>query len=68
MPAVLGSGFGNSVGFLKDHLLKWARRFFKKMCEMADLDFYRGLTKLTSCFLKGDSHLIEEQLKDLQHI
>jgi TorA maturation chaperone TorD len=56
-----------SADFLEDHLLKWAPSFFEKMVEMADLDFYRGLAKLTSGFLKVDSHLVEEQLEDVSH-
>ena len=53
-----------SMDFLKDHLLKWAPSFLDKMYEMADLDFYRGLAKFTSGFLKYDGHLIGEQLKE----
>jgi TorA maturation chaperone TorD len=58
---------GASMDFLKDHLLKWAPSFLDKMHEMADLDFYRGLAKLTGGFLKYDAHLIGEQLKEMQH-
>jgi len=54
-----------SADFLNKHLLKWAPRFFEKMVEMADLDFYRGLAKLTSGFLMVDSHIIEKQLEDI---
>jgi TorA maturation chaperone TorD len=57
-----------SMDFLKDHLLKWAPSFLDKMYEMADLDFYRGLAKLTSGFLKYDGHLVEEQLKETRHV
>jgi TorA maturation chaperone TorD len=57
-----------SVDFLKDHLLKWVPSFLDKMYEMADLDFYRGLAKLTSGFLKYDGHLIGEKLKEMRHI
>jgi hypothetical protein len=37
------------------------------MYEMADLDFYSGLAKLTSGFLKVDRHLVEEQIEDVSH-
>jgi hypothetical protein len=33
---------------------------------MADLDFYRGLAKLTGGFLKYDARLIGEQLKEMR--
>jgi TorA maturation chaperone TorD len=56
-----------SADFLNEHLLKWAPSFFEKMVEMADLDFYRGLAKLTGGFLKVDLRLVEEQLEDLSH-
>ena len=59
---------GASMDFLKDHLLKWVPSFLDKMYEMADLDFYRGLAKLTSGFLKYDGHLVEEQLKEMRHV
>jgi len=59
---------GAGMGFLKDHLWQWALSFLDKMYEMADLDFYRGLAKLTSGFLKYDGHLIGEQLKEMRHI
>ncbi len=52
-----------SGDFLRDHLLKWAPSFFEKMVEMAGLDFYRGLAKLTNGFLKVDLRLVEEQLE-----
>jgi TorA maturation chaperone TorD len=56
-----------SADFLEDHLLKWTPSFFEKMYEMADLDFYSGLAKLTSGFLKVDRHLVEEQIEDVSH-
>jgi TorA maturation chaperone TorD len=56
-----------SMDFLENHLLTWAPSFLDKMHEMADLDFYRGLAKLTSGFLKYDSHLVGEQLKEMRH-
>ncbi len=52
-----------SGDFLRDHLLKWAPSFFEKMVELAGLDFYRGLARLTSGFLKVDLRLVEEQLE-----
>jgi TorA maturation chaperone TorD len=55
-----------SLDFLKDHLLKWAPSFLDKMYEMADLDFYRGLAKLTGGFLKYDARHIGEQLKEMR--
>jgi hypothetical protein len=36
------------------------------MYEMADLDFYRGLAKLTSGFLTYDARLVGEQLKAMR--
>jgi TorA maturation chaperone TorD len=55
-----------SGDFLRDHLLKWAPSFFEKMVEMAGLDFYRGLARLTNGFLKVDLRLVEEQLEAVQ--
>jgi TorA maturation chaperone TorD len=52
-----------SGDFLRDHLLNWAPSFFEKMVEMAGLDFYRGLARLTNGFLKVDLRLVEEQLE-----
>jgi len=52
-----------SGDFLRDYLLKWAPSFFEKMVEMAGLDFYRGLARLTNGFLKVDLRLVEEQLE-----
>jgi TorA maturation chaperone TorD len=57
-----------AMDFLKDHLLKWAPSFLDRMYEMADLDFYRGLAKLTSGFLKYDGHLVGEQLEEMRHV
>jgi len=57
-----------SADFLNEHLLKWAPRFLEKMYEMAILDFYRGLAKLTSGFLRYDIHVIEDQLEDFPNI
>ena len=59
---------GASMDFLKGHLLKWVPPFWEKMYEMAELDFYRGLAKLTSGFLKYDSYLVEEQLKEIRSL
>jgi TorA maturation chaperone TorD len=59
---------GKGMDFLKDHLLKWVDQFCEKMYEVADLDFYKGLAKLTSGFLKHDSHLVEEQLKEMRSL
>ena len=56
-----------SDDFLKDHLLKWAPSFFEKMVEMAGLDFYRGLARLTNGFLRVDLRLVEEQLEAVSH-
>ena len=56
-----------SGDFLRDHLMKWAPSFFEKMVELAGLDFYRGLAKLTSGFLKVDLRLVEEQLETITH-
>ena len=50
--------------FLNDHLLQWVPKFCEKMYEKAELDFYKGLAKLTSGFLKYDSRLVEEQIKE----
>jgi putative dimethyl sulfoxide reductase chaperone len=55
---------GRSSDFLKVHLLKWVDAFCEKMHERAELDFYKGLARLTSGFLKTDSDLVEEQLKE----
>jgi TorA maturation chaperone TorD len=57
---------GAGMKFLEDHLLRWAPSFLDKMCEMADLDFYRGLAKLTSGFLTYDARLVGEQLKAMR--
>jgi TorA maturation chaperone TorD len=54
--------------FLKNHLLKWVDRFCDKMYEMADLDFYKGLAKLTSGFLKYDNHLVEQQIEEIRSV
>ena len=56
------------MDFLKDHLLKWVPSFLDRMYEMAGLDFYRGLAKLTSGFLKYDGYLVGEQLKEMRHV
>jgi len=54
-----------SLDFLRDHLLKWVDPFCERMYRMAELDFYKGLAKLTIGFLKYDSHFVEEQLKEM---
>jgi len=59
---------GVSMKFLEDHLLQWAPQFLERMSEMAELDFYKGLGRLTSGFLKYDLRLVEKQLKEIRSL
>ncbi len=52
--------------FLRRHLLKWVPTFCEKMAEKAELDFYRGLAKLTKGFLEYDSQLVDERLEEIK--
>ena len=48
--------------FLSQHLLPWVSGFCKQMYDRAELDFYKGIAKLTQGFVEYDSRLAEQQV------
>lgn len=46
--------------FLDEHILRWVPRFSDLMFEQAQLDFYRGVARLTKGFVHGEAHTTAE--------
>ncbi len=46
--------------FLDEHILRWVPRFCDLMFEQAQLDFYRGIARLTKGFVQGEAHTAAE--------
>jgi TorA maturation chaperone TorD len=46
--------------FLDEHMLRWIPRFCDLMLQEAQLDFYRGVARLTKGFVKGEAHTTAE--------
>lgn len=52
--------------FLRQHIMKWVPGFCKQMQRRAELDFYRGVSRLTRGFVEYDSRLAGQQLNDIK--
>ena len=53
-------GYLNMEGdFLEEHITKWVPRFCDKVIDMAELDFYRGIARMTKGFITDDREKIE---------
>ncbi len=52
--------------FLRQHVLQWVPEFCEQMYRRADLDFYRGISRLTRGFVEYDSRLAEHQVNDIK--
>lgn len=46
--------------FLDEHILRWIPRFCDLMLQEAQLDFYRGVARLTKGFVMGEAHTTAE--------
>lgn len=53
------SVLGEQQSFLKNHLLNWAFSFTSDVCKYTQTDFYRGVAKVTSGFLKLEKQLLD---------
>ena len=49
--------------FLKEHILRWIPHFCDLMLKDAQLDFYRGIARLTKGFVQGEVHTATELAK-----
>ncbi len=52
--------------FLNEHVLTWIPRFCDLMLEQAQLDFYRGIARLTKGFVQNDGHTVTELANQVQ--
>lgn len=52
--------------FLEGHIAKWVPRFCDKVIDMATLDFYRGIAKMTKGFITDDREKIEGFINSLK--
>ncbi len=57
---------GKEQAFLKEHILKWIPRFCDLMLEQAQLDFYRGIARLTKGFVQNDVRTVAELVDQVQ--
>ena len=48
--------------FLRNHVMPWVPGFCEKMYERAELDFYKGIARLTRGFVEYDHRLADQQL------
>lgn len=48
--------------FLRNHVMPWVPGFCEKMYEGAELDFYKGIARLTRGFVEYDHRLADQQL------
>lgn len=49
--------------FMQEHLLRWVPLFCRKVIEIADLAFYRGVARMTRDFLASEAEDIERRLE-----
>lgn len=47
-------------GFMKQHLTNWVYSFTSDIVKFAELDFYRGIAKITNGFIKKEAALLKE--------
>jgi len=52
--------------FLSQHIMRWVPDFCEQMYRKAELDFYRGLSRLTRGFVEYDSRLVEQQIDNIK--
>jgi TorA maturation chaperone TorD len=52
--------------FLRQHIIKWIPDFCEQMYRRAELDFYRGISRLTRGFVEYDSRLAKHQVNDIK--
>ena len=52
--------------FLRQHILQWVPNFCQQMYQRAELDFYKGISRLTRGFVEYDSRWAEQQVKDIR--
>ena len=48
--------------FLRKHIVQWVPDFCEEMYNRAELDFYRGIARLTRGFVEYDSRLADQQV------
>jgi hypothetical protein len=58
-------GTRKGTGSDRDHPLKWDPSFCERKVKKPEIGFYRGLARFTSGFLKYDSELVGEGLKEI---
>ncbi len=54
--------------FLNEHILQWVPRFSDLMFDQAQLDFYRGIARLTKGFVQGEAHTTAELVNAAQAV
>jgi TorA maturation chaperone TorD len=54
--------------FLVEHILAWIPRFCDLMFEQAQLDFYRGIARLTKGFVESEAHTVAELVNQVQAV
>jgi TorA maturation chaperone TorD len=52
--------------FLKQHVMQWVPEFCEQMYRRAELDFYRGISRLTRGFVEYDNRLAEHQVNNIK--
>lgn len=57
--------FNDQIDFLKGHLLNWICGFCNDVEKYANTDFYKGIGKITSGYLKMDSEILENCINEL---
>jgi putative dimethyl sulfoxide reductase chaperone len=52
--------------FLEQHIMKWVPDFCEQMYHKSELDFYRGIARLTRGFVEYDNLMAEQQLNNIK--